>query len=61
MAFKIGAIAAFVIVIGSIAYAQTIGLSTAIVVSACGTPPATYSAGTVQSVTMDATGKLCLN
>lgn len=34
-------------------------ISNATVVSACGTPPATYSAGANRAITQDTTGKIC--
>lgn len=46
-----------------LAYVQTNaqGFDQALVVSACGTPPFTYTAGQTQRPTVDTTGKLCLS
>lgn len=41
------------------AWAQTPPQGTAWVVSSCGTPPRTYTAGTTQPLTVDTTGALC--
>lgn len=46
------------VALASIAHAQTLS---AVVVSACGTPPQTYTAGQFAPITMDTSGNFCGN